>query len=378
MARLTKFLAYILRRPMITVMAAIWLGYASVATAVLAIDPFDVYPWGKRVSIPQNFAPFEIPRVMRIAARDPNSELVLIGTSPTTIFHQADLERAYPGYASPWNVSYHGSAVADRARTIDQFVRYSPAKRYLITLDYFYTKRATEARPLFPDYHYDETLLNDLRMVNSVSIKSSVRALRSGSPFPDGRATANQEHGFREGERRRFQTPERMRSIRGWIQEYRATIDKPSPLNCSTMPSLAVLLDQVRALTAKGARVDILIPPYSPAIYYEWAGDPLLRRGGGGDTFLMDQLTLRKCAVEGIAKIPGARIYAMDLDFATTTDLGNFRDPAHMESADGLAKFIGMANHPELELTPSNVDAYVASVHKAVVTYKLKNSKVDF
>jgi hypothetical protein len=362
---------------MIAVMMAIWLGYTVVAGFVLAIDPYDVYPWGKGVSIPENFAPFEIPRIMRIAARDQQTELVLIGTSPTTIFDQADIESAYPGYVSPWNVSYHGSAVADRARTIDQFIRYSPAKRYLITLDYFYTKRAADVRPAFPDFQYDETPLNDLRMVSSVTIKAAVRALRSGSPFPDARATANQEHAFRMGERRRFQTPERMRSLRSWIKEYRAVIDKPSRLSCSDLPSLNTLLSQVNALTAKGARVDVLIPPYSPAIFYEWAGDPRLRRGGGSETFLMDQLTMRKCAVEGISRIRGAHIFAMDLDVETMSDLGNFRDPAHMENAAGLAKFIGMPNHPDLELTASNVDAYVKRLHRTVVDYELANSNID-
>lgn len=376
-ARLPNFVRYFFRRPTLVAIVSIWLGYATIASFVIGVDPYDVYPWGQRVSIPKNFAPFEMIRVVRVAARDPQTELVLIGTSPTTIFRQADLAKAYPGYKSPWNVSYHGSAGTDRARTIDQFVQYSSAKRYLITLDYFYAKPSSEVRDSYPDFQYDETPLNDLRMVNSVAIKAAFRALRSGSPFPDAVRTENQENGFREGEKRRYQTSEKMRRLAGWIDQYRPTIATPSSLRCSQMPLLQELLTQTRALTKKGARVDILIPPYSLGLYYEWAGDPLLHRGGG-DTLLMDQIAMRRCAVLGLAHTPGAHVYSMDLDFALASDLGNFRDPAHIESQTGLRRFVSMANYPELELTPENIDSYARQVRKAVQNYKLKNSALPF
>lgn len=366
---------WIFSNPMFAAALAVLAGYWSIVAVVAAVDPYDVYPWGAQVKVPGNYAPFDMPSLVRAAARDTDSELVLIGSSPTTIFTQQDIAAAYPGYAKPWNVSYHGATATDRAQLIDQFVRYSRARRYLITLDYFYAKRVAETRPMFPSYLYDGDPTNDVRMINRPSLKAVLSVLRGGSPLTNPRDPVTRERAFHDEERAKFQNIAYMRSIRDRIGRHRPTIAQTSDIACAGMPALSSLIGQVRALTSKGARVDILIPPYALASYYDWAGDPTLRKAGGA-TLLSDQLAMRRCAVLGVASIPNAHVYSIDLDFELAGDLANFRDSTHIESPVGLSRFINMANDPGAELTPDNIDEYVTALRNAVVGYRYKNTKI--
>ena len=146
--------ATLARRPFASLVAAVWVTYAGLTAFVVAIDPFDLFPWGARVTVPTRFDPGNVTRLMRIAAKDAATDTVLIGSSNSAMFTPDDIKAAFPDAHQVWNVSYHGATAYDRLLTTDQFLKYSNARHFIFVFDYFYAQSIHRADNDFPDQFY--------------------------------------------------------------------------------------------------------------------------------------------------------------------------------------------------------------------------------
>jgi len=364
-----------IHKPTVLVVAVLWSAYMAVGAFIVAVDPYDLYPWGAHARMPSNREPFEVMNLMRLAAKDPIADTVLIGSSPTTMYSPDDILEAFPGSKSAWNVSYHAGTAYDRHITINEFAKYSRAKHFIVTLDFFYATVLDRKRSTFPDYMYDGNPTHAFRMISAHTLKAAIKTIVSGSPFPDKAGMERQEHEFNEGERRKYHSPEQIDEFRKAIDKYRNTIAAVGKQNCGDFPMLPRLIADVRALAAHGATVDLFIPAYSPVAYYFWADNPDFRNLVGSAA-LYDQMQMRRCVVLETADIPRTKVSSLDLDFARTSDYANFRDMTHLYDTKFLKRWLSMSRDPQNTLTAQNVDAYVATMIDRVKNYTFKDSEL--
>lgn len=362
--------------PVLLVFSAILLAYWAAAALVVGADPYDLYRWGLRADAGAAHQPRFAGYLLRMAARDPKADLILIGGSTSTTYSAGDLRDAFPGARDPWNISYHASRALDRHLATTTIVKQSAAPRVLIVLDWLYARSVDQKRDNFPVYLYDDDPFNDLRMVDQRGLAATARLLRTGSSMPDPAAADADEVAFNTRGYESFQTQKTMARIERLLSRHRAEVDRVGATDCGAFPAFNVqFLPALRALAAQGKRVDIIVPPYSLAMYYEWVAGPKYL-SLGGSTFLSDQLLLRRCMVEVAATLPGVSVSAIDIDPRNVSDLGAFRDTSHLYDPVLLKKVLLAVDDPAYRLTPENVDAYAVRLRAAAKAYQLRNSKL--
>jgi len=341
--------------------------YWATAAVVLAVDPYDLYPWGRRPMVAaghfQRGTHDQL--LVSAAAKDPTWDVVSIGSSTARMYSAREIAQAFPGTRSALNVAYAGSRPMDRHMVVTQFVRHSAARRLLIWFDWTYALAATDLKPAFPSYMYDDAWLNDLRLVTPPSLISAWHMLSSGEPFPDAPETTPDREKTPPGP---FQTRRSMDSIARVVELNRATVDLPTERTCDQFDALRTqAVPAARALAARGTQVDFVLPAYSLVFYYPST------RVRGDMVRLSEQLLLRRCLVEETAGIPGVRVVALDRDLHVVSDLGNYRDDAHLYYGPGL-RVLERFVEPAYELTPANIDHYVNTLREAVKHYRVVNS----
>src|SRR5262249_36308809 len=283
--------------PVAFVFAFIWVAYMAISALILGVDPYDQYPWGAPIRLGLNWHPFEAPRLIRLAAKDPTVDTVLIGSSATAMYSPQDISEAFPDTKNPWNISYHDAREFDRNIVMNEFIRYSSAKRFIVTLDYFYALSGGPAPSDFPSFMYDNKPFHVLRIVNVEALRATLNTLRRGSPFPLVEQMRRREQSFQEEQWQGFHAKEIISSMREAIAAQRAVVAAKGKATCEQLPGLQHLIEGAKALSAKGADVLIYVPSYSFISYFWWQHDPEHVLRFGGKTMLSDQLLLRRCAV---------------------------------------------------------------------------------
>ena len=354
-------------RPLVIAVAMIWTSWACVTAFVVLVDPYDVRPWGASSTLMEGFDPFAMDRFLSIASKDPEADLVLIGTSPTTPYSPADLLRAYPEAERPWNVSLHGGLGVDRLVTMEAFAARSNAMHYLITVDFFLAARDQRSRPGFAFHLHNSSFVDDLRVVTPDAVADAVRVMRRGSPIADEEIARLAEADFNFRTARHWRQPERRLIHRRAARVGRGVIFSAGRTECSEFPGVATFMQSVTRLRERGARVDLLVPTYASALWFEWSVDRERLRELG-PSMLEEQLAMRRCVVR-LADTIGVAVYAQDDDARLINDLRNFRDPGHIQGEENLMAFITMPKNPESRLTPGSFDAYADRVRVGVQAF---------
>jgi hypothetical protein len=356
--------------PFVLVCGLFLLAYWAVAAFVVAVDPYDVRPWGVKVTPPSHLVTPETRVLTMAVAKDSSSDLVMIGSSTAAPYGPEQLRAAFPGVRNPMNYSYFGARPGDRDVVAKAVAQYTGADRVVIWIDWTYIWEADERIPGWPDYLFDSNPANDLRMVNHEAIVASIDALAGRSPLA---RTASNLDSLGEVWRREFEAYQSPAARRATMARYRESVDALKPgaqRSCDTFGTLTgQLAPALRTLAARGKTVDLVLPPYSVVFY----GDTLPSRGY--DFFSL--LAFRRCLALAAADMPRVSIWALDSDTAMITDLGNYRDAAHLYSPDALRSALAGIGDPRYRLTPENVDDRNEALWRAVQGYRYATSYSD-
>ncbi len=367
-----------LLRPTVIGMAVVWFAYMGAAAFVILVDPYDLYPWGIQVKAARRYDAVNAAKMIRIAAKDRDSDTVLIGTSPTALVTPEDMQAVFPDAHAPWNLSYLFGAPDDRLAVLREIRRHSRARHVIVTLDFFLVLPTGRTSLVFPGNFYDDDYTNDLRVVDTTTLRETLTALRRGTPFPDvAAATAEMGISFIRVSGV-FRDPYSLNSIAAAIPKYRAVIDASGAETCATFPMLAPFEDEVRRMAAQGRKVDLLLPAFSPSAYYRWRSD--YHRPSNdqalaeqhrqlGDHAFANQLLMRKCIAKALDGAANVAISAADLDFDLTRSLANYYDPTHLKGHDKLRRMLAAMRDPRFRITAANVDAYVEALRRTVKDY---------
>lgn len=359
-------LAKRLPRPTPVAILIVWLTYMVPATFVLAVDPYELYPWGVRITPATRHDALHANRVFGIAAADRDADTLLIGSSVSARIELDDIRAMVPGARTVWNLSYPGVAPRDRQIVLDWIEARSHAHTILVTLDFILASSIERPSYGFPIDSYDGDFTNDLRVVDSRTLREARDALLRGSPFPDRSTSDEVLRTWRKSAG--FHSPEGLALIARSLREQRATIDAGHDKPCSAFPHLPRFEASIRRLAAQGRRVHLIVPVYSPSFYYQYrigAAMPKALR----ETLLGDQIAMRRCVTRALGDTPNITISALDRDTALSNSLANFMDPGHLALRANFRRQLAAISDPRYRLTPANIDAYVERYRQNVKNY---------
>lgn len=340
--------------------------YWLLAAFVLAMDPYDIYPWGPVPRIEPKLSTQDNTYVVRALAKDPNADLLLVGSSVSMLYTPAMLRQKFSAARYPVNFSYGSPRPYDRNVVLESIAQYSTAKRVIIWFDYMYAWPALDEVEGFPSYMYDSSLWNDLRMVNQKAVASSAGMLFQ-RPVIDTTISANVGRDT-IASYRVAQSAKSLNSLRSAATAIRANVTQPHFRDCRDVAAVAQLVSSVKRLALQGRTVSVIFPAYSQAFYYYASNKGLT-------ISLMDQMLARRCLVQGLPASPRVAVYALDKDLSLTANLANYVDPGHLYGESALMRALGHIDDLDYQITKTNVDSYIADLNQRVRRYKIFSSE---
>lgn len=343
--------------------------YLSLAVLVISVDPHNVYSWGAEPRIEEGETPRDlVVDWIEVAAKDPEVNTYLVGSSVTAMYTPEYLESILGPGAKVANLSYGGPRPRDRDLVLDRLAANPNTRHVILTFDWMYMQEEDETNRGFPAFLYDSDITNDLRMVNPPTILKTFEILGGATSYqnPDDaiyeRYVANMYDGF--------QSSTEMEKIGQSVERYRPGIGASSGRTCDSYPAINnQLIPDLESLSARGVKVDILIPISSYAFYY-------VRQNDISSTLLDEMMVARRCLVTGAGDLENVRIFAFDDDPAVAGDLANFREVGHVYDPEILQKFVTVIATGGNQLTPENLADHERHIRAAVEQYRLTNSRI--
>jgi hypothetical protein len=367
-----------LPRPFLPAIGAIAAACCLLALLLAWIDPFDIYPWGIRPKLKTNgdYSADSTRFLAAAVAKTPAFDTILIGGSTGRPYTAEMMEEILPGTHSAFNFSYSSPSPADRAAVFRQLLRFSSARRLILEADlsYILPKASQHPTPGFPMYLYDDVWWNDVRGMTAEAFQLSWAALRGDPLWLTAWSRATEQAGYQN--RYELMHSEASKAeFRAYIARHKISIDTPSKLTCGTMDAIGEdLAPFVRALSARGVDVDVVLPAYSWVLYY-WAGeaDP---RGLYGPSLLNDLLQMRRCLVQSLDGLPHVRIFAFDNVAGLASDWENYFDPGHLYNSEANRYILRSIAEGRHVLSRGNIDADIAQLRSNVVRYEFTSNTI--
>ena len=354
-------------RPMILAAALITFLYLLLATVVIAVDPHNVYRWGANPRI----EPDDTPRDMVIdwidvATKDPSFNTFLVGSSITAMYSPEYLKAILGPETRAVNLSYGGPRPKDRDLVLDRLIDNPSVQHVILTFDWTYMVGPDVANSGFPTFLYDGDITNDLRMVNLPTIRKTFEIM-SGKLTYDNPDDAEYQT-YVKNMYVKFQRPSEIAKLGRMIERNRKDIDAKSGKDCHSFRSVnEQLIPDVRSLSERGVRVDILFPIESYAFYY-------VRQNDISPTLLDEQMIARRCLVNAVSDLSGVRVFALDGDPTVAGDLANFREVGHAYDPAILQRFVSAMKTGKDRITRANFATYERDIRNAVKEYRIANS----
>lgn len=354
-------------RPMLWAAVLICGIYLSLAALVISVDPHNVYDWGAEPRIEAGDTPRDLViDWIDVAAKDPSYNTYLVGSSITAMYTPEYLQGVLGPEARVANLSYGGPRPLDRDLVLGRLVDNPHMEHLILTFDWTYIRDPEVTNRFFPTFLYDDDIWNDLRMVNLPTIRKTFDILDGKLTYRNGDEASYLE--FVDKMYAGFQQPTEMSRINRLIERNRAGIAAASGRTCDSYRSInEQLVPDLKALSARGVKVDVLFPIVSYAFYH-------VRRNDISPTLLDEQMIARRCLVEAAADLPHVRIFALDHEADVAGDLANFREVGHVYNPAILRRFVGAMKTGSDRLTRANFPAYERQIRTAVAEYRLTNS----
>jgi hypothetical protein len=343
------------------------------------IDPLGIYAWGIKPQLKagDDYSLESTPYLAAVVAKNSDFDTLFIGGSTGHFYTPQMMEEILPNTHRAFNLSYGGPSAQDRAAIARQILRYSHAHRVILETDWSYTIPKMDQRmwASFPIYLYDTVWWNDVRAIDLQAVELSLAVLR-GDPLWIGEWSQAREQ---QSYLKRFDlmhTPAALANFKDMVTRYKASIDTPGNFGCQTLNEIGDnLVPFVRALSARGTEVDILIPVYSWTMYYlAQQPDPIEQLPRA--SFLHDQLLMRRCLVQALDGLPRVHIFAFDDVPGLAADLRNYFDPGHLYNSAANRYILRSIAKGEHRLTHDNIDVENSRMRLDVIGYQFTSDKV--
>ncbi|QFS83113.1 hypothetical protein FIU97_09765 [Roseivivax sp. THAF40] len=356
-------------RPMLAAASLISVGYLSLAALVISVDPHNVYKWGAEPRIETGDTPRDlVVDWIDVVMKDPAYNTFLVGSSVTAMYTPELLNEVLGPGVNAANISYGGPRPRDRDLILGRLVEHPNVEHVIMTFDWMYIQDPETTNRGFPAFLYDNDITNDLRMVNLPTIQTTLDILQGDLSYsnPDDAIYTRYVDRMYEN----FQRMSEMEDIGRKVDGYRAEIGSSSGKTCDHFPAINdQLLPDLRAFSARGVKVDVMIPVSSFAFYY-------VRRHDISPTLLDEMMVARRCLVNAASDLPNIRIFAFDADPAVAGDLANFREVGHVYAPHILDDFITATTTGNNRLTRENIAEHESQIRSEVAEYQTTNTRL--
>jgi hypothetical protein len=368
----------VISRSFLPVIGMVAAGYCALAILLALIDPLDLYPWGVTPILIRdgNYALQATPYLVDVVSKNPAFDTLFLGGSTGHFYTPQMIEETMPGTRRAFNLSYGAPSASDRAAVFAQVLRFSRAKRFILEADWTYIipKAKQQMSASFPIYMYDEAWWNDVRGINMQTVGLAMKALRGRPLLRETWSVAKEQAGYRD-RYDRLHTPDASADFAGFVARNRASIDTQSELTCGSMDAISGdLAPFVKALSARGAEIDIILPVYSWMMYY-WTRETDMR-GLSRPSLLSDLLLMRECLVRALDGLPGVNIFAFDDVPGLASDLGNYFDPGHLYNAGANRYILQSIADGRHRLSLANIRGKNSEMRAAVIGYQFTNATI--
>ncbi len=360
--------------PPLVVFAAVYVLLAAAIVLVLAVNPLGTFSWGLGPKLDgRDYKNKTTYLLIDAVIQDPSIDVVFVGSSTSWRFRRGMIDRDLPA-TNAINISYAGAMTGDRAIVLDRLAQRGHFKRIIATLDWTYILPTGGIRAGFPDYLYDDGVLDKVRMVDDKTVQLALQRLM-GQPLSltEWRVSnEDSEEPAADGGSRNIQNARELRRVAHQIETHRVAVDAPANMRCADFIAVnRQLVPEARLLAARHIAFDVVIMPLSLAAYYE--------PPHGEFPYMNQELAMRACAVKALDGIPGVRIFAFDNMPGLADDLANYKNISHLRKPalfDMILRAIGQGTH---RLTRTNVDGEMALLRRRILQYKIRNSEMpDF
>jgi hypothetical protein len=330
---------------------------------VVAVDPFDLRPWGAKPTIrsyPERVAS-EVKLLNVVEASDVT--VLVVGGSTLKLIGPGLLREAFGQSEVPFNISYDGPMPRDQKLVLERALRMPKLKRVIIGLDFPYLLPVERTSRYFPIRFFTRPWYDLGKDFDPRSMRAAFHLLVNRRVLPEPTAASEAEALARR--KRVTDFPDLITMLARSAQNRRDQVLAPSGLTCARLPAIdEVLVLFATAAASRGIATEIVVPPYSLAAYSSWLERPPSRLYLETPIAIFDQLlTLRRCAVDKLAPIANVRVHAFDNEEAITK-LENYVDTTHLVDAGAMRKMLAAIVGGSHILTPANFEAY-AALHAA-------------
>lgn len=361
--------AHVWRRLYLAVPAAcaglIALGQVLVAT----VDPYSVHPWSTPRPVPEDAAMGLSPYLVRAAARGAY-DTVVIGGSTSQGFRPADIAALIAGTAAAANLSYRATRPADLGVVFQEVAASTSVKRVILSLDHVYLLPASAQYPQFPFHLYTGGDVTErLFRFDKQAYELAFRLL-SGGDFKLPEYTYQAYRAELASKYALWQAPEQRRQEAAAIEAQRGRVGEPTERTCRDLDAVGThLVPFARALARSGKTLDVVVPPYALS-FYHWA---LSLHAGllfTPKAPLENALLLRRCVVEALSGVEGARVFAFDGERWLVEDPAKFHDAGHVYDEAVFRYVLGEVGAGRHQLTTGNFDAYADDLRRRVRDFR--------
>ena len=359
--------------------AALFAACFGIVAFVIAIDPYDLYPWGKSPSLPrETYSATAIPLVIKAVTKG-DYDTFYIGASTSAGFSAWDMRDTLSGTQKAFNLSLLGASMNDLAVMMDLVAKAPHVRRALVQMELpFATAMTVDPRFVhIPTAISSPDVTESLRAVDATAIELAWKSLTKQEFFSQnwGARDATQ---FLDWARAHYKTPEYATRLSAVVDDNRARLSRGTRLTCANFPGLSILRDFAGKLLARGVELDVVFPPYSRAMWFEWVApgsdfqwkSAMSATGTPFDFFLL----MRRCATAQMKEFPNAKVFAFDGDADIVDDYANYADPGHPGERKvylGMLRAIAAGTH---QLTAETFPAYERVFRERVTHYKFYDS----
>jgi len=278
-------------------------------------------------------------------AKNYDYDTIIIGTSMTENFLPSVVDKALKG--KTMKLSMEGSMANEQYKIAKLALETGKVKKVLWGLDYFALKQEDEEAPVFPDYLYDDSWLNDYRYwfnatVYEMLFKNIVRLNTSG-------------------ENRDLETLYNWNSIGGFgaarvMDAYHRAGQSEVYFKLNEEPLDTIKTNfetYVLSLAKRYPDVEFIYfyPPYSILRQDVWKRT--------NETRYANQLEMSVWMFEQLNRLPNAKVYNFQAESEWTYDLDLYRDLSHYKQDVNtwIAESIGR-DDPKYRMTEENAEDF--------------------
>lgn len=339
---------------------------------VWLVDPYDLRMVGVPVRLADTtYADTAVARLVSVAARD-GTDLAVVGGSTSMAITPAMLREAFPAASKPVNLSFVSIRADQLATVLARLETSQTLRRVLINMEFTYNRDIDWIRRVAETRYYADAWHDPVPEFGTEALEMAVQVLKTGIlDKPEWRRRSPDVPDFMHNRLPLAKRPDAIAKLGLAIDESRDWVTGAPDVGCEEVPVLRkTLVPFLERMTARGVAVDLLLPPYSLALYADWS---LNYRGNwfpGKGSVYANLMALKRCTVQAADGMGLVRVHGFDTDFEITRDLTRYYDSSHIHDRETYRTILARMARGDGVLGAKQWTAYEATLKAAIVEFR--------